>query len=192
MKYDAVIVLGTGIKHNGILPESCLSNVKKAIELYKDKLTSKLIFSGKWAWNYKYTPPFTEAVAMKKFALNRGVPEFDILIEDSSTTIGSNLCLVKEKILIPNNFTNIALVCISDVIKERSELNLTMILGPGFTYEIVMADSTYTPEKYEELKQIEARKIIEARLFYKNVIPGDHQKILRLGQADINKKLKKL
>lgn len=187
MTYDVAIVLGTGIKKDGSLPDSCLSNLKTAIKLYKDKSVGKLIFSGKWAWNCIFTPPTTEAVAMKQIALSRGVPEADILIEDESVTTVSNLCHLKEKLLIPNNFKSVILVCISDLVKERNEYNLKMVLGPDYTYEIVLADSVYTPEKYQELKTIEADKLIDCKNFYIDITPGDHQTILKKSEDDLKK-----
>jgi hypothetical protein len=185
MKYDVAIVLGTGIKKNGTLPDSCLSNLKTAIKLYKDKTVSKLVFSGKWAWNCKFTPELTEAEAMKQIAISRGVPETDIFVDDKSFTTVSNLCHVKEGILIPNNFANVILVCISDIVKERNEYNLKMVLGPEYTYEIVMSDSVYSPEKYEELKAIEAEKMIDCKNFYIDITPGDHQTILKRSEYDL-------
>lgn len=195
MIYDVAIVLGTGIKKDGSLPDSCLSNLKTAIKLYKDKSVSKLVFSGKWAWNVVFTPPMTEAMAMKQIAVSRNVPEADIFIEDESVTTVSNLCNIKEKILLPNNFKNIALICISDLVKDRNEYNLKMVLGPDYTYEIVLADSVYDPEKYNELKVIEADKLIDCKNFYIDITPGDHLTIKQKSDEDlqknyINKKVK--
>jgi hypothetical protein len=195
MIYDAAMVLGTGIKKDGTLPDSCLSNLKTAIKLYKDKSVSKLIFSGKWAWNCIFTPPITEAQAMKQIAIARNVPETDIYVEDESLTTVSNLCNLKEKILIPNNYKSVALICISDLVKERNEYNLKMVLGPDYTYEIVLADSVYDPAKYQELKAIEADKLIDCKNFYIDIAPGDHLAILKKSEDDlqknyINKKVK--
>ena len=187
MKFSAAIVLGTGIKQNGSLPDSCLSNLKTVIKLYKEKQTSKLIFSGKWAWNCKFTPPLTEAVSMKNIAINRGVPITDIYTEDELVTTVSNLCNIKEKILIPNKFTDIALVCISDIVKERYEYNLKMVLGPDYRFEIIIADSVYRPEKYQELKTIEIRKLLECQKFYDTITPGDHLLIKKLSDEDLQK-----
>jgi|GEM_PF-1689102 len=187
MTYDVAIVLGTGIKKDGSLPDSCLSNLKTAIKLYKDKSVSKLIFSGKWAWNVVFTPPVTEAMAMKQIAVSRNVPETDIFIEDNSVTTVSNLCNIKEKILIPNNFKNVALICISDLVKDRNEYNLKMVLGPDYTYEIVLADSVYDPAKYQELKAIEADKLIDCKNFYIDITPGDHLTIQKKSDEDLKK-----
>jgi hypothetical protein len=195
MIYDVAIVLGTGIKKDGTLPDSCLSNLKTAIKLYKDKSVSKLVFSGKWAWNCIFTPPFTEAQAMKQIAISRNVSENDIFIEDESLTTVSNLCHLKEKILIANNFKSMVLICISDLVKDRLEYNLKMVLGPDYTYEIALADSVYDPQKYQDLKVIEADKLIDCKNFYIDITPGDHQTILKKSEEDlqknyINKKVK--
>lgn len=165
MTYDAVMVLGTGIKKNGTLPESCLANVRTAAKLYHDKSVAKLIFAGKWAWNCIYTPPATEGQAMKQFALSLGVLDSDIFVEDETVTTVGNLCQVKDKILIPNNFKNIALICISDIIQPRLEYNLKMILGPDYTSEIILSPSVYSPEKYRELKRSEAKSSSTAKIF---------------------------
>lgn len=189
MKFDVVIVLGTGIKQDGLLPQSSLQNVKCAVDLYKNKHTSKLLFSGKWAWNCKYTPRLTEAAAMRLVALNRGIPVVDVLIEESGVTPVSNLCAVKENILIPQNYKNIALICISDIIKDRMEYNLKMVLGPDYSYEIIMAESSYPPEKYAELKESEIKKMAECVKFYNDITPGDHHTILNLAQEELRPKL---
>lgn len=187
MTSDVAIVLGTGIKKDGSLPESCLSNVKTAVKLYQDKQVSKLIFSGKWAWNCIYTPPFTEAQAMKNLTLTLGVPESDIFTEDESVTTVSNLCNLKQNILIPNNFTSVTLVCISEVIRPRNEYNLKMVLGPDYTYDIVLAPSDYQPEFLDELARKEADKLIDCKNFYIDVTPGDHQTIKKLSDFDLQK-----
>lgn len=192
MKFDAVIVLGTGIKQDGQLPQSSIQNLKRAVELYKNKHTQKLILAGKWAWNCKYNPRLTEAAAMRLVALNRGIPNIDIIKEETGTSLISNLCAIKENILTPNNFKNIAIVCISDIIKERMEFNLQMVLGPDYTFEVIMAESSYTPEMYEELKTSEIKKMAEATKFFENITPGDHKLINELGIADIQKKLTQL
>jgi hypothetical protein len=70
-----------------------------------------------------------------------------------------------------------------------------MVLGPDYTYEIIMADSVYDPEKYKELKAIEADKLIDCKNFYIDITPGDHLTILKKSEEDlqknyINKKVK--
>jgi hypothetical protein len=126
---------------------------------------------------------------MRQIALSQDVPESDILIENESATPIANLCVIKETILIPNNFKNVALVCISEVIRERNEYNLKMVLGPDFVSQVVIANSTYTPEKLLEIQTIEAKRLKECHNFYKGVVPGDHHKILKLAMDELDKNM---
>lgn len=189
MTYDVALVLGTGIKQNGTLPDSCISNVKTAVSLYKNKEVSKLVFAGKWAWNCKYNPPTTEAGAMKQLALSLGVLEADIFIEDESVTTVSNICHVKSKILLPNNFKSLLLVCSNSVQKPRNLYNLEMVLGPEFTFDVKLTDFVYPPHIEAELSAKESQKITEAQKFYHGVTAGDHELILQFAKIDLDKKI---
>lgn len=189
MNYDVALVLGTGIKQNGTLPDSCISNVKTAVSLYKNKEVSKLVFAGKWAWNCKYNPPITESLAMKQLAISLGVVESDIFIEDESVTTVSNLCHVKSKILLPNGYKSVLLVCSNSVQKPRNLYNLEMVLGPEFTYDVMLTDFTYPSQIEAELSAKESQKITEAQKFYHGVTAGDHELILQFAKIDLDKKI---
>lgn len=187
MKFDAALVLGTGIKQDGTLPDSSLANVDTAVLLYQNHEVSKLIFSGKWAWNCKYEPPFTEAAAMKQYALKKGVPESDILTDDTAVTTVSNLCSVKEKILIPQDLKKIIFVSANEILKVRNSYNLEMVLGPDFTFEIRLSNFKYPPEIAAELIAKESQKIADCQKFFHGITPGDHELISQLAQVDLDK-----
>jgi len=187
MIYDAAIVIGTGIKQNGVLPDSCLANINTAISLYKNKEANKLIFSGKWAWNCKYQPPFTEAYAMKLQALEQSVSESHIFVEQESVTTVSNLCRVKSEILIPQKFLRVILVIANEILKVRSEYNLQMVLGPGYTYEVRISDFVYPADMQQEISAKESQKITDCQRFYHGIAPGDHELISQLAQVDLDK-----
>jgi len=191
MTYDAAIILGTGIKQNGQLPDSSLANINTAVSLYKNKAVGKLIFAGKWAWNCKYQPPMTEAQAMKDYALKIGIPESDIFTEEESVTTVSSLCLVKEKILIPQNFTSVILISTNEILKIRNLYNLEMVLGPEYTYDIKISNFVYPPEITAELTAKETQKIAEAQKFFHRLTPGDHKTIPQLAQADLDNMIQK-
>ncbi|HOZ81184.1 MAG TPA: YdcF family protein, partial [Candidatus Woesebacteria bacterium] len=187
MKFDVALVLGTGIKQNGTLPDSCLANVNYAIELYQNKEVGKIIFSGKWAWNCKYQPPFTEALAMKRYALSKGIPDTDILIQDNAVTTVANLCDVKNNILIPRNYKSLIFISANDILKVRNQYNLEMVLGPDYTYEIRLSNFSYPPEITAELSAKESQKIIDCQKFFHGITPGDHELIAQLAQVDLDK-----
>ena len=188
-KFDVALVLGTGIKQNGTLPDSSLANVDTAVSLYKNKEVGKLIFSGKWAWNCKFQPPFTEASAMKQYALKKGIPESDIFIEEETVTPVLSLCQVKEKILIPNNFKSVLFISANEVLKVRNAYHLEMILGLDYIYEVKLSDFTYPPQVIIELQAKESQKIADFQKLYHGITPGDHELIAQLAQVDLDKNL---
>ncbi|MBI2797844.1 YdcF family protein [Candidatus Saccharibacteria bacterium] len=64
--------------------------VEKAVELYREKLAPKVIFSGRGPF-YGKSEDTTEAEQYAAIALKSGVPESDIIIEDGSITIPDNV-----------------------------------------------------------------------------------------------------
>lgn len=183
MKSDIVIVLGSGIKEDGTLPESSIRNVSKAVSILQSGDSNYIAFCGKWAWNYKYTPPLTEAEAMRDLAISMGVSPNKIYIEKESVTTVSNLCMAKQKILIPNNLKKITLIVINDIFKKRNEYNLKMVLGPNYEYEIV---SSQLPNSIPPITQeLENQKLKDCISFYQGITPGDDEAIYKLSQEDL-------
>jgi len=101
---DVAIVLGTS--PNQSMPNPCLvARVRHADELYSQKKVSKIILSGaKLEDDYK-----SEAKIMRDVALQLGVKDSDIILEENSTSTFENL-LFSQKILNSENFKSIILV----------------------------------------------------------------------------------
>ena len=91
--YDAVIILGGGVRKNGTLPIWVLRRIKKAIE-YKDK-TKYFITSSAYTINKKpiinkHGFPVNESVKMGELLAKAGINESKILTERwSHDTIGN-------------------------------------------------------------------------------------------------------
>lgn len=132
MKYDIILVLGIGIREDGSLPESAKSLVRKSVELAQKNVAPKVAFSGRWSYSLSYTPPLTEAEAMSRYAASLGLSEDAVLIENESITTVSNLCLLKDKYLEPNNLRKVLLVTLQPLAK-RALFNAEMVLGPHHT-----------------------------------------------------------
>jgi len=182
--YDAVLVLGSGIREGGSLPESSMAMVKKAVELVKSGCASYVIFSGRWSYALPHTPPVTEAKAMANYASSLGLPKEAILTEDESFTTVSNTCLVKKNILEKRNWKRIILISLYPQDK-RAEYNLKRVLGRGYQSKTILADFQYPPEKLAALIETEKIKIREARAFHKGIKAGDHEKIFILSTKDL-------
>ena len=75
--YDAIVVLGAGLKNDGTPSNMLEDRLKGAIELYKRGAASKIILSGDCSGEY-----YDEVSAMKKYCIDNGVPESAIVRDD--------------------------------------------------------------------------------------------------------------
>src|SRR5699024_3047482 len=89
-----IIILGAGVRSEEVTP-LLRSRLDKAIE-YQEKQTEKISFvvSGGQGPN----EPVSEAFAMRKYLLSRGIPNEQIIYEDKSTTTLENMLFSKQKI----------------------------------------------------------------------------------------------
>lgn len=90
LEADAAIVLGAA-QWNGKPSPVFEGRLKQAIELYKDDKVEYLVFTGGKSENAKSS----EAEVGKSYALEKGVPEKDILYEDRSLITEENLINAK-------------------------------------------------------------------------------------------------
>lgn len=88
MRFDYVIIHGCGLKGGEKLTKLLQNRVDKAIEIYRRcSVKPMLIPSGGQGADEK----ISEALAMKNYLLEQGIPEEHILIEDGSATTMENL-----------------------------------------------------------------------------------------------------
>lgn len=184
MTYDVVLIFGSGIKEDGSLPASSISCVEKVISLYKDNHSLKLITCGKWAYDLPFTPPLTEAAALRMKAIELGFPRENIFTEDMSITTISNACLAKEEFLERFGWNHVLLVSVYPQSK-RAQFNLERVLGPEYTCKLVLADFNYPKEKEQALEAIEQQKLIDAQNFLNPLPLGDHKAIFNAAMADL-------
>jgi len=78
-KFDAIIVLGAGLKGDCDLGTALQSRMEKGLELFWQKKAAKIILTG---GSRTVDKPCIEAEAMKQFALAQNVPAEFILMED--------------------------------------------------------------------------------------------------------------
>jgi len=175
-KFDAILVLGRGIREDGSIPDVSKSCVEKAVELLKGKEADHIIFSGKWTYQAKFTPPLSEAQAMANYAIGLGAPEKALLIEEESVATVFNLYYTKTKILIPRGWKKLIFVGI-EAIEKRAMINIENVLGPEYRIKEILADFRYPLEKEKELYRLEDEKIKVVRDFVKDITPGDHETI---------------
>lgn len=88
---DCIIVLGAKVNSEGEPSVSLLRRLEKALECYENGLAPCIIVCGAQGGD----EPCTEAAAMKKWLVEQGVPEEDIVEEDRSTSTEENLANAK-------------------------------------------------------------------------------------------------
>lgn len=90
--YDAIIVLGSGLREGKEVTPLLAARVDRGIEAHFENPGSLLILSGGQGSDEK----LAEAQAMSGYAMAQGVKEEDIIIEDRSTSTRENLIYSKE------------------------------------------------------------------------------------------------
>lgn len=91
--FDYVIIHGAGLLHGDQLTKLLRDRLDKAIEVYRrDPTPPKMIPSG----GKGADESISEAEAMKRYLLEQGIPEGDILLEDASATTLENLKFSKQ------------------------------------------------------------------------------------------------
>lgn len=98
-KIDYIVVLGAGLIGERVTP-LLASRVRKGIKVYKNNPGSKIIMSGGQGPD-EVVP---EALAMKNYALEQGVVEEDIIMEDKSTRTEENIIFSKKFIPADKSF----------------------------------------------------------------------------------------
>lgn len=94
---DFILVLGSGLIEGQIVPPLLAQRIDKAIQFYSEQKKStqhplKIIMSG----GKGSDELIAESVAMKKYALEKGIPEKDILVETHSTNTLENMKFSKQ------------------------------------------------------------------------------------------------
>ena len=77
-KYDAIVVLGAGLRPDGKPSNMLEDRLKGAIELYKKGVSQKIIVSGDCSGE-----DYDEVSAMKKYCIDNGVAEDDVIRDDA-------------------------------------------------------------------------------------------------------------
>ena len=76
-RYDAIVVLGAGLRADGTPSNMLQDRLNGAIELYKKGIAPKIILSGDCSGE-----DYDEVSSMKKFCISNGIPDSDIIRDD--------------------------------------------------------------------------------------------------------------
>jgi len=173
---DVIIVPARGIELNGTLPADALSRVRKAAELYKSCLASKIIMSGGHSYHLKDIPVKSEAQAMKQYAESLGVESEDIIEEDKSTHTLANAYFAKKLMCEPNRWLDIIVVA-SDDHMPRVEYVFKKVFGMKYSFRFEISDRVIDEQEYAEQLQHEKASMGLTKKWLESVADGDDQTI---------------
>ncbi len=78
---DVAIVLGSKVEENGLPSARLRARLDKAVELYRQGLFPRVIVSGGFG-----SEGFDEAAVMKKYLVEKGLPEASVYVDSQGTT----------------------------------------------------------------------------------------------------------
>ena len=134
---DAAIVLGAAVWSTGVSPVF-EERINHGIDLYQNRKVRKLIFTG--GQGNSNEP--TESSAARRYALQRGIPASDILIEEKSHTTYENILYAKQ-IAAAHGLRKVLIV--SDPLHMKRAVSMALDVG-------LDADPSPTPTtKYQGL-----------------------------------------
>lgn len=170
-KFDAIIVLGGGIRRSGKLTTASKLRVRKALKLHKEGLAKNIIFCGGETKAVR-----SEATAMKEYALKKNKKLKGIFLESRSKDTIGNAYFAKRLILKPNKWKKIIVVTAGFHIK-RAKYIFRKVLGRG--YEVKFAGARTSPKDFAiyRLLRVERSLVELTEIFLKDVNPGDDKEI---------------
>lgn len=161
-QYDAIVVLGYSFNYKWQLPKHLVKRLKLTSNFYKKGLSKKVVVTGNhsihWDWA-KIKVPLRECDVMKDVLMSEGLPSEFVIKECISKDTPGNIFYLKNKILIPNRFSSILIMCASHH-KERVNFLCKKILGPDFNFTIQTTPSpgSSNPEFIKHEKNILAEQ----------------------------------
>lgn len=148
-KADAALVLGAAVWHNKPSPVFA-ERINHAINLYKTGVVKKLIFTG----GHFNPASHSEAHIAKIYALQKGVKEIDIFLEEESKNTKDNL-LFSKLILEKERLNKVILV--SDPIHMRRAVLISQKLG-------IETHSSPTPTSRFKSKKVKLEFLLKETL----------------------------
>lgn len=181
---DAIVTLGRGIEHDGTLTPDSFSRVKKAVELYKNGVSSKIIMSGAYSRSLKKIPAMTEASAMKKCAIELGCNPDDITEESRSTHTLANAYFTKKLICEKNGWYDLVIIA-SDEHMKRVQYLFKKVFGTSYRLEFIESDRVINDEQYQKELEHEKSSMEMSQKWLDEIKDGDDDAIQRLVASNI-------
>ncbi len=161
-KYDAIVCLGGNVEPSGEPGRHARLRTDKAIELYQASVAPRIVFCGKWnSLRHQQSRPKTEAQDMADYAIRRGIPERNIILEEKSQSTAENIYFLRQDVLSRHDWSRV-LIETSPYSLHRIRLIVRKILGKTINYSFdVPSDApAWLPHQVREWFQIAFTHIV--------------------------------
>lgn len=159
--HEALVALGQGLTPQEELTEKAIQRMDTAISAWEEDVAPNMVVSGGHSFMLDTPPSLPEAAVMRRYALDRGVPERAIHIEDKSLDTIGNALFTKTQVVAPNDWEHLMIVT------SRSHLPRTLkifrhVFGDDFEVNGVPAPEHVTPREiaYELIGATVAREVL--------------------------------
>lgn len=143
--YECIIVLGASVKSNGNPSLMLKDRLDKSIELYKFGVSKKLLMSGDHS-SYNYN----EVSAMKKYAINDGVPSSDVFLDHYGINTYNSMYRLKNVYAVNKN------IIVTQSYHLYRAIFIARKLGVN-AYGVEAKKVNYNGQLYRELREALAR-----------------------------------
>lgn len=171
--YDAIILLGGGIKPDGTLMDTARTRVVAAAGMFKQGTTKNLVVCGSHGYKANEKPALGEAEAFALELRKLDIPEHAIYTETESQDTLGNVLFVKMHILPKHDWRNLLVIPCYSHSTERIRYILRKILGADYDWEILRVGEDTRPANLKrEITSLELTREINDRF-----ADGDHEAI---------------
>jgi len=167
---DCIVVLGSGVSAEGNLTPIGKSRVEKAADCYKKRMAARILMCGKYSYKLQYIPKKTEAQAMKEYAMQLGIPDNHLFLEEQSRETIGNAYFAK-RFLEARNWTSI-IVITSNLYLPRTQFIFKKVFGKSFSIDIIPSLTYLSPEEIVQRMESEVLKLKSYRE-YDEIRDGD-------------------
>ena len=176
--HDVLIVLGYSNDESDPVFQA---RVNKAAQLMADGMAPQLLLSGCCSDKLDIRPKLTEAVAMRDYIIELGVPPGVIMLEEESVDTMGNFYYTKTKYLESCSWYNVGFVS-TPWHTFRSEYLARMILGPDYdvTGYASQPPNGWTDADHTRSEQYNRDMLALAKRQLGDITPGDHESVKAL------------
>jgi uncharacterized SAM-binding protein YcdF (DUF218 family) len=175
-KFDCAVILGFKLKKKNKIPSVLKSRLNVAIKLYKKGLFEKFVVVGGMK---NKNLDITEAEAMKRYLIRKGIHSRNILKEETSLDTIGNAFFLKQKILKPRMWKNL-IVITSDFHLERTRIIFEKILGKRYKMKFIGSKSLDISTFFYKISGVEKDLIEVTKTVLKKVKDGNDEQIKRM------------